>query len=115
MVSRSKYISREYINFIKSNNSILQAFVEVILQFIMNRSSRNLSSKFVHLVLAIFCAMRQSFFMAHLLIFLGYEFDRFDGIVARYRDECSEMGKQLDSFCDLVRDSCTLFPSLTRN
>ncbi|KAL7782542.1 CDP-diacylglycerol--serine O-phosphatidyltransferase [Trichoderma afarasin] len=53
-------------------------------------------------VLAVFCAMRQSFFMAHLLIFLGYEFDRFDGIVARYRNECSEMGKQLDSFCDLV-------------
>lgn len=71
----------------------------------------SLSTKHLHLVLAVFCAMRQSFFMAHLLIFLGYEFDRFDGIVARYRNECSEMGKQLDSFCDLVRASRSYFPS----
>ncbi|KAH6980287.1 hypothetical protein EDB82DRAFT_510498 [Fusarium venenatum] len=53
-------------------------------------------------VLAIFCAINKSFLLAHFLIFLGYEFDRFDGIVARARNECSEMGKQLDSFCDLV-------------
>ncbi|PCD38607.1 hypothetical protein AU210_007077 [Fusarium oxysporum f. sp. radicis-cucumerinum] len=53
-------------------------------------------------VLAIFCAIQKSLLAAHLLIFLGYEFDRFDGIVARARNECSEMGKQLDSFCDLV-------------
>lgn len=44
----------------------------------------------MHLVLAVFYAMSQVFFIAHLLIFLKYEFDRFYGIVVRYRDECSK-------------------------
>ena len=63
------------------------------------------SSNF-ELVLSIFCSMQQYFVTAHVLIFLGYEFDRFDGIVARWRNECSDLGKQLDSLSDLVR-----FPS----
>ncbi|KAK1149555.1 hypothetical protein N8T08_005104 [Aspergillus melleus] len=53
-------------------------------------------------VLAIFASTHQSFITAHILIFLGYEFDRFDGMIARWRNETSEMGKQLDSFSDLV-------------
>lgn len=51
-----------------------------------------------YLVLAIFTSTHQSFITAHALIFLGYEFDRFDGMIARWRNETSEMGKQLDSF-----------------
>ncbi|KAF2010801.1 CDP-diacylglycerol-serine O-phosphatidyltransferase, partial [Aaosphaeria arxii CBS 175.79] len=35
-------------------------------------------------------------------IYLSYEFDRLDGLVAVWRDECSEMGKQLDSLPDLI-------------
>ncbi|KIN05457.1 hypothetical protein OIDMADRAFT_63413, partial [Oidiodendron maius Zn] len=46
------------------------------------------------------------------LIFLGYEFDRFDGIVARWRNECYDLGKQLDSLSDLVRFSSS-FPWVT--
>lgn len=53
-------------------------------------------------VLAIFYSLQGHFVITHFLIFLGYEFDRFDGIVARWRDECSELGKQLDSLSDLV-------------
>ncbi|KAI9041399.1 CDP-diacylglycerol-serine O-phosphatidyltransferase [Aspergillus affinis] len=53
-------------------------------------------------VLAIFASTHQLFITAHILIFLGYEFDRFDGMIARWRNETSEMGKQLDSFSDLV-------------
>ncbi|PGH16017.1 CDP-diacylglycerol-serine O-phosphatidyltransferase [Helicocarpus griseus UAMH5409] len=53
-------------------------------------------------VLAIFSSTHQSFVTAHALIFLGYEFDRFDGIIARWRNETSEMGKQLDSLSDLI-------------
>jgi CDP-diacylglycerol---serine O-phosphatidyltransferase len=57
------------------------------------------------LVLAIFSSLQEHFIVSHFLIFLGYEFDRFDGIVARWRNECSELGKQLDSLSDLVRFS----------
>lgn len=53
-------------------------------------------------VLAIFTSTHQYFIIAHVLIFLGYEFDRFDGMIARWRNETSEMGKQLDSFSDLI-------------
>ncbi|KAI4862011.1 hypothetical protein F4820DRAFT_431791 [Hypoxylon rubiginosum] len=53
-------------------------------------------------VISMFCSMQQSFVAAHAFIFLGYEFDRYDGMVARYRNECSEMGKELDSLSDLV-------------
>ncbi|KFY93815.1 hypothetical protein V500_03512 [Pseudogymnoascus sp. VKM F-4518 (FW-2643)] len=53
-------------------------------------------------VLSVFCSMQRYFVIAHVLIFLGYEFDRFDGIVARWRNECSELGKQLDSLSDLI-------------
>lgn len=52
--------------------------------------------------------MQQSFILAYVLIFAGYEFDRFDGMVARMRNECSEMGKELDSFSDLVRVNISL-------
>lgn len=54
-------------------------------------------------VLSIFSSVEKCFITAHVLIFVGYEFDRFDGIVARWRNECSDWGKELDSFCDLVR------------
>lgn len=50
-----------------------------------------------------FCSMQQQYIVAYLLIFAGYELDRFDGMVARWRDECSEWGKELDSFSDQVR------------
>ncbi|KAE8372779.1 CDP-diacylglycerol--serine O-phosphatidyltransferase [Aspergillus bertholletiae] len=60
-------------------------------------------------VFAIFASTHQSFITAHMLIFLGYELDRFDGMIARWRNETSEMGKQLDSFSDLV--SFVLAPS----
>lgn len=53
-------------------------------------------------VLSIFCSMRQQFIAAHFLIFAGYEFDRFDGIVARRMKQCSDWGKELDSFSDMV-------------
>jgi len=38
-----------------------------------------------------------------ILIYLGFEFDRFDGMVARRRKETSELGKELDSLSDSVR------------
>lgn len=53
-------------------------------------------------VMAIFASMQQHFTLAYVLVFIGYEFDRFDGMVARMRNECSEFGKELDSFSDLV-------------
>lgn len=52
--------------------------------------------------LSIFCSAQHNYMLAYVLIFLGYEFDRFDGIVARMMDQCSEWGKQLDSLSDLV-------------
>lgn len=53
-------------------------------------------------VFSLFFAMQRCFIVSYALIFLGYELDRFDGIVARWRGECSDWGKELDSFCDLV-------------
>ncbi|GKT90225.1 phosphatidylserine synthase [Colletotrichum tofieldiae] len=52
--------------------------------------------------LSMFCSIHQRFVAAYVFIFLGYEFDRFDGMVARWRNECSEWGKELDSLSDLV-------------
>lgn len=49
--------------------------------------------------------MQQCFITAYVLIFVGYELDCFDGKVARWRNECSDLGKELDSFSDLVRIS----------
>ncbi|CEJ92607.1 hypothetical protein VHEMI08248 [[Torrubiella] hemipterigena] len=62
-------------------------------------------------VMAIFASMQQRVVLAYLLVFLGYEFDRFDGMVARMRNECSELGKELDSFSDLV--SFCVAPAVT--
>jgi CDP-diacylglycerol---serine O-phosphatidyltransferase len=53
-------------------------------------------------VLSVFYSMQQRFITAYVLIFVGYELDRFDGMVARWRNECSDWGKELDSFSDLV-------------
>lgn len=47
--------------------------------------------------------MEQHFTTAYVLIYVGYEFDRLDGKVARWRNETSELGKQLDSLSDLVK------------
>ncbi|KAF1851053.1 uncharacterized protein K460DRAFT_26961 [Cucurbitaria berberidis CBS 394.84] len=48
-------------------------------------------------------SLQRSFITAHVFIYLGYEFDRWDGVVAKWRNECSEMGKQLDSLSDLIK------------
>ncbi|KAF2720991.1 hypothetical protein K431DRAFT_346704 [Polychaeton citri CBS 116435] len=53
-------------------------------------------------VFSIFCSMQHDYIRAHLLLFVAYECDRFDGIVARWMNQCSDWGKQLDSFSDLV-------------
>ena len=54
------------------------------------------------IVFSIFLTLEGSQFKAFALIYLGYEFDRLDGIVARRRNETSELGRQLDSLSDLV-------------
>ena len=54
--------------------------------------------------------MHQFFITAHVLIFMGYESDHYDGMKARWRNKPSETVKKLDSFSDLV---CTVHnPSL---
>jgi CDP-diacylglycerol--serine O-phosphatidyltransferase len=59
-------------------------------------------------VLSVFCSIERRFILAFVLIFAGYEFDCFDGKVARWRNECSELGKELDSFSDLVCSTTSL-------
>ena len=49
-----------------------------------------------------FYSMQYRLITAYVLTFVGYEFDVWDGKVARWRNECSDWGKELDSFCDLV-------------
>ena len=49
-----------------------------------------------------FCSKEQKFVAANVLILLGYECDCFDGRVARWRKASSDLGKELDSFSDLV-------------
>ena len=41
-------------------------------------------------------------FIAALLIFLGMVFDMLDGSAARWANQTSEFGSQLDSLCDAI-------------
>ncbi|KAL7931301.1 hypothetical protein V8C35DRAFT_310038 [Trichoderma chlorosporum] len=53
-------------------------------------------------VLSVFFSIHQNYIIASVLIHIGYEFDVYDGRVARWRNECSELGKELDSLSDIV-------------
>lgn len=59
---------------------------------------------------AIIFILQGELYSSLLLICLAAVFDRFDGIVARKLNITSELGKQLDSLCDLI--SFGVAPSL---
>lgn len=59
---------------------------------------------------AIIFVLQDEFYNALLFICLAAVFDRFDGIVARKLNITSDLGKQLDSLCDLI--SFGVAPSL---
>lgn len=52
--------------------------------------------------LAILFVIQEELYMSLFFICLAAIFDRFDGIVARKLNITSELGKQLDSLCDLI-------------
>lgn len=53
-------------------------------------------------ILAIFSIINESYTVSALLILLAALTDRFDGQLARRLDAESELGKELDSLCDLI-------------
>ena len=61
-------------------------------------------------LLAIFLAILNNFTASAMFIIFAVLFDFLDGKVARYLKQSSELGKQLDSFSDLV--SFGIWPSI---
>ncbi|QUH18504.1 CDP-diacylglycerol--serine O-phosphatidyltransferase [Alkaliphilus sp. B6464] len=53
-------------------------------------------------VLSIINILAENYFLAALLILLAALMDRFDGKLARKFDAESDLGKELDSLCDLI-------------
>ncbi len=53
-------------------------------------------------LLAIVCIIGEKYLLSALLIILAALMDRFDGSLARMLDVESELGKELDSLCDLI-------------
>jgi len=60
---------------------------------------------------AIILAAGNLYYMAGMLIIIGAVFDRFDGKLARKYEVANELGKQLDSFADIV--TFGIAPALT--
>ncbi|WP_249879158.1 CDP-alcohol phosphatidyltransferase family protein [Niallia circulans] len=53
-------------------------------------------------VLSIVEVINQNYFVSAIYIIIAAFIDRYDGIIARRLDVCSEFGKELDSLSDLV-------------
>jgi CDP-diacylglycerol--serine O-phosphatidyltransferase len=53
-------------------------------------------------ILSIIYIFKQNYYVSALLILLAALFDRFDGKLARKFNAASDLGKELDSLCDLI-------------